>query len=269
MLFTGETVCKAKRHSTLLHIREAARLGIHGLRYRNNLKRQGQASKVSARAVEGLAANSLCRGPEKRTMHEPDVQVGDSGPPLDEEKSNMKMLRAYTMLFAATVVSMGASSLAAPCLAQDANTGKGTSFADAKQVIGLEGLKHNVKGTLVAENGSLVFTKGKKKVVVPAASIQEVMTGKDTERAIGGTVGTLTMFAAYGGGRVLSLFRSKIDTLSIHDLDPSGGMPGASFTLPQGNALSANNALLSQGAKSSFPVEMEAEAQAKPKEKKQ
>src|SRR5713226_1896982 len=64
--------------------------------------------------------------------------------PLDEEKSNMKMLRAYTMLFAATVVSMGASSLAAPCLAQDANTGKGTSFADTKQVIGLEGLKHNV-----------------------------------------------------------------------------------------------------------------------------
>ncbi len=181
----------------------------------------------------------------------------------------MKMLRAYTILFAAAVVSMGASSLAAPCLAQDANTGKGTSFADTKQVIGLEGLKHNVKGTLVAENGSLVFTKGKKKVVVPAASIQEVMTGKDTERAIGGTVGTLTMFAPYGGGRFLSLFRSKIDTLSIEYLDPSGGMHGAIFTLPQGNALSAKKALLSQGAKSSFPVEMEAEAQAKTKEKKQ
>src|SRR5216683_7129169 len=177
-----------------------------------------------------FVANSLCRGPEKRTMHKPDVQVGNSGPPLDEEKSNMKMLRAYTTLFAATVVSMGVGSLAAPCLAQDANTGKGTSFADTKQVIGLEGLKHNVKGTLVAENGSLVFTKGKKKVVVPAASIQEVMTGKDTERAIGGTVGTLTMFAPYGGGRFLSLFRSKIDTLSIEYLDPSGGMHGAIFT---------------------------------------
>src|SRR5713226_8649129 len=97
-----------------------------------------------------FVANSLCRGPEKRTLHKPDVQVGNSGPPLDEEKSNMKMLRAYTTLFAATVVSMGVGSLAAPCLAQDANTGKGTSFADTKQVIGLEGLKHNVKGTLVA-----------------------------------------------------------------------------------------------------------------------
>src|SRR5258708_34983998 len=113
----------------------------------------------------------------------------------------MKMLRVYTMLFATTVVAMGAMSMAAPCLAQDANTGKGTSFADTRQVIGLEGLKHNVKGTLVAENGSLVFTKGKKKVVVPAASIEVVMTGKDTERAIGGTVGILTVVAADGGGR--------------------------------------------------------------------
>ncbi len=181
----------------------------------------------------------------------------------------MKMFRAYAFLFAAAVASMGVGSLAAPCLAQDANTGNGTSFTGTKQVLGLEGLKHNVKGTLVAENGSLVFTKGKKKVVVPAASIQEVLTGKDTERTIGGTVGTLTMFAPYGGGRFLSLFRSKIDTLAIEYLDPTGGMHGAIFTLAQGNALGAKKALLSQGARTSVPVEMEAAAQAKPKEKKQ
>ena len=181
----------------------------------------------------------------------------------------MRMLQAYTTLFAAAVIAMGAGSLAAPCLAQDANTGNAMSFVGTKHVLGLQGLKHNATGTLVAENGSLVFTKGKKKVVVPAASIQEVMTGKDTQRAIGGTVGTLTMFAPYGGGRFLSLFRSKIDTLSIEYLDPSGGMHGAIFTLPQGNALSAKKALLSQGARTSVPVEGEAEAQAKPKEKKQ
>jgi hypothetical protein len=181
----------------------------------------------------------------------------------------MKMLRAYTILFAAVVVSMGIGWLAAPCFAQDANTGNDKSFANTKQVIGLEGLKHNVTGTLFAANGSLVFTKGKKKVVVPAASIQEVMTGRDSERAIGGTVGTLTMFAPYGGGRFLSLFRTKVDTLSIEYLDPSGGIHGAVFTLTQGNALSAKKALLSQGAKTSVPIAVEAEAQAKPKEKKQ
>ncbi len=181
----------------------------------------------------------------------------------------MKVFGAFTILFAAAVVSMASGPLAAPCLAQDANTGSAVSFADTKQVLGLEGLKHNVTGTLVAENGSLVFTKGKKKVVVPAASIQEVLTGKDTERAIGGTVGTLTMFAPYGGGRFLSLFRTKIDTLAIQYQDPSGGIHGAIFTLAQGNALPAKKALVSQGARTSVPVEVEAAAQAKPKEKKQ
>jgi hypothetical protein len=130
-------------------------------------------------------------------------------------------------------------------------------------------LKHNVTGTLAAENGSLVFTKGKKKVVVPAASITEMLTGKDTERTLGGTVGTLTMFAPYGGGRFLSLFRTKIDTLSIQYVDPSGGVHGVIFTLMEGNALGAKKALLLQGAKTSVPPEVEADAQAKPKEKKQ
>jgi hypothetical protein len=181
----------------------------------------------------------------------------------------MKMPRAFFILFAATVVLIAAGSMAAPCLAQDSSTGNPMSFAETKQVLGLEGLKHNVTGTLAAENGSLVFTRGKKKVVVPAASIREVMTGKDTERTLGGTVGTLTMFAPYGGGRFLSLFRTKIDTLSVEYVDPSGAVHGALFTLMEGNALGAKKALLSQGAKTSVPVEVEADAQAKPKGKKQ
>lgn len=175
----------------------------------------------------------------------------------------------FPVLFAPTMLLICAGSLASPCLAQDANPGNAMSFPETKQVLGLEGLKHNATGTLAAQSGSLVFTKGKKKAIVPAASITEVLTGKDTERAIGGTVGTLTMFAPYGGGRFLSLFRTKIDTLAIEYLDTSGGLHGAVFTLPQGNALGAKKALLSQGAKTSVPVEMEAEGQAKPKGKKQ
>jgi hypothetical protein len=180
----------------------------------------------------------------------------------------MKMPRAFLTLSAAAVILIGVASFSAPCLAQDANANP-MSFAETKQVLGLEGLKHNVTGTLAAENGSLVFTKGKKKVVVPAASITEVMTGKDTERTIGGTVGTLTMFAPYGGGRFLSLFRTKIDTLSLEYTDPSGGIHGVIFALSEGNALGAKKALLNQGAKTSVPPEVEADAQAKPKEKKQ
>ena len=41
------------------------------------------------------------------------------------------------------------------------------------------------------------------------------------------------------------------------------------FALSEGNALGAKKALLNQGAKTSVPPEVEADAQAKPKEKKQ
>lgn len=181
----------------------------------------------------------------------------------------MKIPRVFPIHLAATVLLMGAGSLTKPCLAQDANTSNAISFANTKEVLGLDGLKRNVTGTLAAENGSLVFTKGKKKVAVPAASITEVMTGKDSERTIGGTVGVLSMFAPYGGGRFLSLFRTKIDTLAIEYVDTSGGIHGAIFILREGNADAAKKALLSQGARTSVPAELEAEAQVKPKEKQQ
>jgi hypothetical protein len=77
------------------------------------------------------------------------------------------------------------------------------------------------------------------------------------------------MFAPYGGGRFLSLFRTKIDTLAIEYVDASGGVHGAIFILRKGNADAAKRALLSQGARTSVPAEPEAETQAKPKEKQQ
>lgn len=177
----------------------------------------------------------------------------------------MRLSPLLTLLSAAALTCMAMMAFAAACQAQDANS---MSFAKTKQVLGLEGLKHNVMGTLAAENGSLIFTVGQKKVTVPAANITEVMTGKDTERTIGGTVGTLTMFAPYGGGRFLSLFRTKIDTLALTYTDSTGAVHGAIFTMALGNALGAKKALLSQGAKTSVPPEVEADTQAKPKEGK-
>jgi len=172
---------------------------------------------------------------------------------------------------AATALLMAVGSLAAPCLAQEANAGNLNSFAKTKEVLGLEGLKHNVTGTLAAENGSLMFTTRKKEVTVPAASITEVLTGEDTQRTIGGTIGFLSMFAPYGSGRFLSLFRTKIDTLAIEYVDTSGGIHGAIFTLKKGDAPGAKKALLRQGARTSVPVEVGAktQAQATPKEKQQ
>jgi hypothetical protein len=181
-----------------------------------------------------------------------------------KEKSNMKMPRVVSLLSAATAAIIGAGLLAIPAAAQNP-----MSFPESKSVFGLDGVKHNASGILNVQGGNLEFVKGKKKVDIPASSITEVMTGKDTERTIGGTVGTLTMFAPYGGGRFLSLFRTKIDTLSVEYVDASGGVHGALFTLTQGNSLGAKKALLDAGAKTTVPVEVEAEQQAAPKEKKQ
>ena len=51
---------------------------------------------------------------------------------------------------------------------------------EAVQVIGLAGLKQNTKGNLKVENGSLTFASSKSTCEVPAASLQDVVTGADS-----------------------------------------------------------------------------------------
>ena len=67
------------------------------------------------------------------------------------------------------------------------------------QVIGLVGVKQNTKGSLKVENGSLTFAHSKSNCEVAAASIQDVVTGRDSQRAVGGrfkdraaTIGSLS-----------------------------------------------------------------------------
>lgn len=176
----------------------------------------------------------------------------------------MKMRRVLIVSFAAAAALVGVGCLAPPSHAQEM-----ASFPNVKQVLGLEGVKRNVTGTLTVDKGNLEFITGKKTTTVPASSITEVLTGKDSERMIGGVVGQMTMFAPYGSGRFLSLFRAKIDVLSVSYTDANGGIHGVVFTLPEGTALGAKKALVLQGAKTSITPEAEADAQAKPKEKKQ
>ena len=124
---------------------------------------------------------------------------------------------------------------------------------EAVQVIGLTGVKQNSKGNLKVENGSLTFAFSKSTCEVPAASIQDVVTGTDSQRVIGGTVGTLSRLAPYGGGTALSLLRSKVDIITIQYRDPNGGLHGVIFTMPVGKAESIKEALLAQGAHTSIP----------------
>jgi hypothetical protein len=86
----------------------------------------------------------------------------------------------------------------------------------AVQVIGLAGLKENTKGRLTVVRGTLRFAYAKGNMDVAAASIEDVVTGKDSQRVIGGTFGTVASLAApYGAGSALPLFRKKLDTLTI------------------------------------------------------
>lgn len=122
-------------------------------------------------------------------------------------------------------------------------------------VTGLVAVKDKTNGVLTLENGDLQFTGSGAKASVPIHSVEDVITENDSQRVFRGTIGTLTMFAPYGGGRFLSLFRSKIDTLTIQYRDAGGGLHGAIFTMALGKADPFKKDLVAQGAHTSIPVQ--------------
>lgn len=126
----------------------------------------------------------------------------------------------------------------------------------AVQIIGFAGLKESTKGRLSVVNGTLRFVHAKGTADVSAASIEDVVTGKDSQRVLGGTFGTLASIAApFGTGRALSMFRTKLETLTIQYRDPNGGLRGAIFTMPVGKAELIKEELIAQGAHVSIPVQ--------------
>jgi hypothetical protein len=138
-----------------------------------------------------------------------------------------------------------------------------TPATDAKgvkvtQITGLNGVKNKVSGRLLVDGQNVRFTHDQVKVEVPTASVEDVVTGADSQRLIHGTLGTLTMFAPYESGRFLSLFRTKLDTLTIKFRDPDGGLHGAIFTMGVGKADVLKKDLLDHGAHSSVPVDEKA-----------
>jgi hypothetical protein len=126
------------------------------------------------------------------------------------------------------------------------------------QITGLTGVKNRTKGSLAIEGGNLRFAHAQAKVDLAATSVQDVVTGNDSQRLVHGTLGTLTMFAPYESGRFLSLFRTKLDTLTIQYRDADGGLHGAVFTMPAGQAEVIKKELIAQGAHTSVPTQEDA-----------
>jgi hypothetical protein len=119
---------------------------------------------------------------------------------------------------------------------------------EAVQVIGFGDIANNTKGTLELKDGSLHFTSSNSSFAISANNIQDVVTGKDSQRMIRGAAGTISQLGPYGSGRALSLLRSKIDTFTIEYRDSDGALHGAIFTMPVGKADPLRDELLSQGA---------------------
>ena len=134
-----------------------------------------------------------------------------------------------------------------------------------KHVLGFSNIKSNAKGDLTVQGDMLQFKTSKAQAEVNIASVQYVFTEQDFKQLIGGTTGTLAKMAIpYGGGRVLSLFQEKIDVLTVEYRDAVGGLHGAIFTLPKGQAPPLKRQLVALGAHANIPPE----EPAKPEEKK-
>jgi hypothetical protein len=150
--------------------------------------------------------------------------------------------------FRRTIVLFATASVFAGLLISVASAQQVPAPQTAVQLIGLTGVKDNAKGTLSVEDGNLRFAHGKARTDLSAASIQDVVTGADSRKSVGKTVGMMSMAAPYGGGRFLSLFRTKIDTLTLQFRDADGALHGVIFTIPAGTAEAFKKELVAQGA---------------------
>jgi len=122
-------------------------------------------------------------------------------------------------------------------------------------VMGFQDLKKNEKCDIDVASSSIRL-KGKTATVeVPVSSIEDVLTGDDSARLIGGFLGAMTSFAPYESGRFLSLFRKKLDTLTIQYRDTDGGLHGGILSMHPGEAIALKSVIVAAGAHTTVPID--------------
>jgi hypothetical protein len=99
------------------------------------------------------------------------------------------MMKERCMTSRSATVLVGVASFFAGLPIPAANAQQVSGSVRVVQLTGLVGVKDNAKGTLNVENGQLHFVHGKTSSDVNAASIQDVATAADSQRAVGGTIG--------------------------------------------------------------------------------
>src|SRR5258706_4845619 len=106
------------------------------------------------------------------------------------------MIKGKCMTSRSTTVLVGVASLFAGLVIPVGNAQQVSGPVKVVQLTGLVGVKDNAKGTLSVENGQLHFVHGKASSDVSASSIQDVVTAADSQRAVVGTIGLISMAAA-------------------------------------------------------------------------
>lgn len=121
-----------------------------------------------------------------------------------------------------------------------------------RHLIGLENIKGNASGQLTVQNGALQFKEKKTDAQIPVANIDDIFVGTETTQSGGKTgrvVKTAAIAAPYGTSRALSLLmRTKVDILTVSYHSTGGGMHGAIFALPKGQADKVRDDLVHAGA---------------------
>ena len=142
--------------------------------------------------------------------------------------------------------------------ADDPKASGATANVRVMHVLGLDGVKRGLHGTLAVKPDGLTFQAKAGHGAVSIASIQDVFTGEES-RQTGGKVLTLAkMGVPYGGGRAISLFsHEKVDSLTVEFRDANGALHGAIFSMPLGQAAVLKKQLVALGAHTSVPVEAE------------
>jgi hypothetical protein len=147
--------------------------------------------------------------------------------------------------------------LGAGLFAQTDQTAPPTEAAGvrAMHVLGLEGVKRNIHGTLTTGPGGLDFKAGGAHGTITIASIQDVFTSQDSHQTGGKVLTVAKMGVPYGGGRVVSLFsHEKQDSLTVEYADANGGLHGVIFVMQVGQAPLLKKQLVDLGAHASVPV---------------
>ncbi len=151
-------------------------------------------------------------------------------------------------LIAATLIAFTAAGSAAAqtAAAPPANP-------NVRHVIGLDTVKRNATGKLTVQDGALRFNTGKEENKIVVASINDIFIGTEATQGGGKTgraVKTAAMAAPYESGKVLTiLMRTKVDILTVSYHDSEGGLHGAIFALPVGQAALMRTQLIQAGAR--------------------